>query len=143
MAGNVRAPKNRLPPDLFRRFALKRSCLLVRMPDPRRGHWMDVQPLGKSLCFLKSHWCVMLKDRPRIERQLTIAQQQVSSCEAKLATEGVTGKARSKNPLWRMLNADYRQLKRRLIAVAAIESRESAAAQRKADKAAGVEPAEA
>ncbi len=85
----------------------------------------------------------MLKDRPRIERQLTIAQQQVSTCEAKLATEGVTGKARSKNPLWRMLNADYRQLKRRLIAVAAVESRESAAAQRKADRAAGVEPVEA
>ena len=85
----------------------------------------------------------MLKDRPRIERQLTIAQQQLSACEAKLATDGVTGKARNKNPLWRMLNADYRQLRRRLIAVAALEKRESDAAQRKADKAAGVETVEA
>ena len=85
----------------------------------------------------------MLKDRPRIERQLTLAQQQLSSCEATLATGGVTGKARSKNPLWRMLNAEYRQLRRRLIAVAALEKREADAAQRKADKAAGVEAVEA
>jgi hypothetical protein len=81
----------------------------------------------------------MLKDRPRIERQLTIAQQKLSACESQLASAGVTDKkARQKNAVWRHLNADLRQLKRRLIAVAAVESREAAAAQRKADKAAGV-----
>ncbi len=81
----------------------------------------------------------MLKDRSRIERQLTMAQQQLSACEAKLAAEGVTGKARNKNAVWRHVNADYRQLRRRLNAVAALEAREAAAVQRKAEKASGVE----
>ncbi len=45
------------------------------------------------------------------------------------------GKQKSKDPKWRHLNADARQLKRRLLAVAAIEEREAAAAQRKAEKA--------
>ncbi|HQX49803.1 MAG TPA: hypothetical protein PLR25_07835 [Planctomycetaceae bacterium] len=84
----------------------------------------------------------MLKDRSRIERQLTFSQQQLSDVEAKLATDGVTGKARTKNPVWRKLSADHRQLKRRLYAVAAVEKREAEAAQRKADKAAGVEAVE-
>ena len=83
----------------------------------------------------------MIKDRTRIERQLTMAQQQLSACEAKLAGDGITGKARSKNAVWRHVNADYRQLKRRLIAVAAVEAREAAAAQRKAEKANPVEEA--
>lgn len=78
----------------------------------------------------------MLKDRSRIERQLTKAQQQLSACETKLASEGVTGKARGKNAVWRSLNADYRQLKRRLNAVAALEAREAGVVQRKAEKAA-------
>ena len=78
----------------------------------------------------------MLKDRSRIERQLTKAQQQLSACETKLASEGVTGKARGKNAVWRSLNADYRQLKRRLNAVAALEAREAGVIQRKAEKAA-------
>ena len=84
----------------------------------------------------------MLKDRTRIERQLTFSQQQLSVVEAKLATDGVTGKARGKNPVWRKLSAEHRQLRRRLYAVAAIEKREAEAAQRKADKANGVEAAE-
>ena len=49
----------------------------------------------------------MLKDRSRIERQLTKAQQQLTACETKLASEGVTGKARGKNAVWRLLNADF------------------------------------
>jgi len=81
----------------------------------------------------------MLKDRSRIERQLTFSQQQLSVIEAKLETGGVTGKARGKNPVWRKLSAEHRQLKRRLYAVAAVEKREAEAAQRKADKANGVE----
>lgn len=75
----------------------------------------------------------MLKDRTRIERQLTLSQEKLSACEAKLAGEGVTGKARGKNATWRHLNADYRQLKRRLGAVSALEAREAAAAQKKAE----------
>lgn len=85
----------------------------------------------------------MLKDRSRIERQLTKAQQQLTACETKLASEGVTGKARGKNAVWRLLNADYRQLKRRLNAVAALEAREAGVVQRKAEKAAAAEAVEA
>jgi hypothetical protein len=85
----------------------------------------------------------MLKDRSRIERQLTKAQQQLSACETKLASEGVTGKARGKNAVWRLLNAGYRQLRRRLIAVAALETREAGVIQRKAEKAAAAEAVEA
>jgi hypothetical protein len=85
----------------------------------------------------------MLKDRSRIERQLTMAQQQMSVCEAKLAADGITGKARNKNAVWRRVNADYRQLKRRLIAVAALEAREAAAVQRKTEKANAPEAVEA
>ena len=84
----------------------------------------------------------MLKDRTRIERQLTFSQQQLSTIEAKLATDGVTGKARAKNPVWRKVSADHRQLKRRLYAVVAVEKREAEAAQRKAEKASGVEAAD-
>ena len=80
----------------------------------------------------------MLKDRSRIERQLTFSQQQLSVIEANLETDGVTGKARTKNPVWRKLSAEHRQLRRRLYAVAALEKREADAAQRKADKANGV-----
>jgi hypothetical protein len=85
----------------------------------------------------------MLKDRPRIERQLIIAQQQLSQCEAQLASAGVTGKARSRNALWRQLNANCRQLKRRLIAVGAVETREAGLEQRRAEKDAAVATAEA
>ncbi len=85
----------------------------------------------------------MLKDRSRIERQLTMAQQQLTACETKLATDGITGKARGKNAVWRLLNAGYRQLKRRLNAVAAVEEREAAVLQRKAEKANATETVEA
>ena len=92
---------------------------------------------------LEYFWCVMLNDRPRIERQLSLSQHELSACEAKLAAEGVTGKAKSKNATWRHLNAGYRQLKRRLLAVAALEAREAAAYQRRAEKAGAAEAVQA
>jgi hypothetical protein len=55
----------------------------------------------------------------------------------------VTGKAKSKNATWRHLNAGYRQLKRRLLAVAALEAREAAADQRRAEKAGAAEAVQA
>jgi hypothetical protein len=76
----------------------------------------------------------MQKDRNRIERQLEVAKQGVSGREKQLEVAGITGKQRAKDPVWRHLNADYRQLRRRLMAVAAIEERESAAARKKAEK---------
>lgn len=76
----------------------------------------------------------MIKDRPRIERQLSLAKQELSACESKLAAAGVTGKELKKNAVWRHLNAEFRQLKRRLLAVAAVEEREAAVVQRRAEK---------
>ena len=76
----------------------------------------------------------MQKDRNRIERQLELAKQGVSNREKQLEAAGVAGKQRAKDPLWRHLNADYRQLRRRLLAVVAIEEREAVAIQRKAEK---------
>ncbi len=76
----------------------------------------------------------MQKDRNRIERQLEVAKQNVLAFEKQLESAGVTGKQRSKDPKWRHLNGDYRQLRRRLLAVKAIEDREAAALQKKAEK---------
>jgi hypothetical protein len=76
----------------------------------------------------------MQKDRNRIERQLELAKQGVSNREKQLEAAGVTGKHKAKDPLWRHLNADFRQLRRRLLAVVAIEEREAAAIQKKAEK---------
>jgi hypothetical protein len=84
----------------------------------------------------------MLKDRTRIERQLALSQQKLSAYETQLSGQGVTGKAKGRNATWRHLNGDYRQLKRRLLAVAALEAREAAAVQRKAELAAAGESAE-
>ena len=85
----------------------------------------------------------MKKDRTRIERQLELAKKTLDTCEKSLQAAGVTGKQMSKDTKWRSLNADYRQLRRRLLAVVAIEEREAAAAQRKAEKLSGAAAAEA
>ncbi len=84
----------------------------------------------------------MLKDRTRIERQLSLSQQQLSAWETQLEQQGVTGKAKSRNATWRHLNADHRQLKRRLHAVAALEAREAAVVQRRTEKEAAAQSAE-
>jgi hypothetical protein len=83
---------------------------------------------------LNFSWWDMQKDRKRIERQLEQAKQTLATHEKQLEAQGVTGKQKSKDPKWRHLNADARQLKRRLLAVVAIEAREAAAIQRKAEK---------
>ncbi len=72
-------------------------------------------------------------DRLRIERQLKLAQDNLSQWEKQLGTDA---KACRKNAKWRSLDADVRTLKRRLQAVGAVEEREAAAEQRKAEKAA-------
>ncbi len=76
----------------------------------------------------------MLKDRSRIERQLSVSKQKLSAFESQLADRGVTGKAKSRDAVWRHLNANYRQLRRRLIAVEGVEAREAAALQARAEK---------
>ncbi len=85
----------------------------------------------------------MQKDRNRIERQLELSKQKLSACEGRLEAAGVTGRQRNKDTKWRQLNADYRQLRRRLLAVKAIEDRESAAIQKKAEKQTAAEAVEA
>lgn len=75
-----------------------------------------------------------LMDRLRIERQLKLAQENLSQWEKQLDAQDE--KARRKNAKWRALDGDVRALKRRLIAVGTIEEREAAAEQRKTEKAA-------
>ena len=73
-------------------------------------------------------------DRQRIERQLKLAQEKLSQWVKQLDAQKIEEKARTRNARWRSLDADVRQLKRRLIAIGAIEEREVAAEQRKAEK---------
>ncbi|MCH2210137.1 MAG: hypothetical protein MK110_02465 [Fuerstiella sp.] len=73
-------------------------------------------------------------DRQRIERQLKLAQEKLSQWVKQLDAQKVDEKTRRRNAKWRSLDADVRQLKRRLIAIGAIEEREVAAEQRKAEK---------
>ena len=70
-------------------------------------------------------------DRERIERQLKLAEQKLADWEKKRDGDNVAADARRKNPKWRSLDADLRALKRRLGAVAGIEEREAAAAERR------------
>ena len=73
-------------------------------------------------------------DRQRIERQLKLAQENLSQWVKQLDADKVEEKLRKKNAKWRSLDADVRTLKRRLLAVGAVEERESAAEQRRAEK---------
>jgi hypothetical protein len=83
-----------------------------------------------------SSYRIVSMDRQRIERQLKLAQENLSVWERQLDADKVEATARKKNAKWRSLDADVRSLKRRLIAVGGIEEREAAAEQRKAEKAA-------
>ena len=74
-------------------------------------------------------------DRERIERQLTLAQEDLAKWVKQLDADKVEPAARKKNAKWRSLDSDMRALKRRINAVKAIEEREVAAEQRKAEKA--------
>ena len=83
-------------------------------------------------------------DRERIERQLKLAQQELAAWESALDKQKVAAEARGKNTKWRKLDADRRAIVRRLNAVKAVEEREAAALERKAQKESGevVEAAE-
>jgi len=73
-------------------------------------------------------------DRERIERQLKLAEKQQADWEKTLTNDKVDAKEWRRNAKWRHLDAGTRALKRRIIAVKAIEDREAEAAQRKADR---------
>ncbi len=70
--------------------------------------------------------------RSSIERQLTKAETALGARVSVLDSQGVDEKSRRRDPKWRQLDANRRQLKRRLIAVAAVEQREQDCAARKA-----------
>jgi len=74
-------------------------------------------------------------DRERIERQLKLAQEDLAQCEKQLDADKVDPANRKKNAKWRSLEADVRMFKRRINAIKAVEEREAAAEQRKAEKA--------
>lgn len=73
--------------------------------------------------------------RSSIERQLTQAEADLSTRVSDLDVQGVEEKARRRDPRWRQLDAHRRQLRRRLIAVSAIEEREKECAVRKSEAA--------
>ena len=75
-------------------------------------------------------------DRQRIERQLKLAQENLSQWVRKLDADNVEEKSRKRDAKWRSLDADVRALRRRMIAVSAIEEREAAAEQRKVERSA-------
>jgi hypothetical protein len=70
--------------------------------------------------------------RSQLERQITAAQEDLAGWEKTLDGRGVDAAARKKEPKWRHLDANLRQLKTRLYAVKAIEEREKDVAERKA-----------
>ncbi|MFK7817862.1 MAG: hypothetical protein AB8G99_04045 [Planctomycetaceae bacterium] len=74
--------------------------------------------------------------RPQLERQITTAQEDLAAWEKTLDERGVAADKRKKEPKWRHLDANLRQLKTRLYAVKAIEEREKDVAERKAAAAA-------
>ena len=70
--------------------------------------------------------------RAQLERQLATATDDLTAWEKKLDEKGVAKDPRKKEPMSRKLHATRRQLKTRLVAVAAVEAREAAVAERKA-----------
>ena len=78
-------------------------------------------------------------DRARIERQVKLAEQKLADWVKKLDGDKVAADQRPKNPKWRSLDADVRQLKRRLLALQQVEEREAAAIERKNQAAAAAD----
>lgn len=74
--------------------------------------------------------------RDQLERQIEAAKEHVVAWEKTLDERGVAAADRRKEPKWRHLDANRRQLVTRLYAVAAIEQREKDVAERKAAAAA-------
>ena len=79
---------------------------------------------------------VMPQKRAQLERQIETAKEHLATWEKTLDERGVAADARKKEPKWRHLDANRRQLITRLRAVQAVEEREKAAAERKAAAAA-------
>ena len=70
-------------------------------------------------------------DRERIERQVKLAAQNLADCEKQMDKDKVDPAQRRKSPKWRHFDADLHAVKRRLLAVKAVEEREAAALERR------------
>lgn len=75
----------------------------------------------------------------RIQRQLKLAEEVLAGWVSKMDADKIPADQRKKNAKWRSLDADVRALKRRAIAVKAIEQREADAIARKAEATAAAE----
>jgi hypothetical protein len=71
--------------------------------------------------------------RSSLERQLQQASADLESFTKSLDAQGVAAGDRRSLPKWRTLNARCTQLRSRLAAVAAVESRDEETARRKAE----------
>ncbi len=74
--------------------------------------------------------------RPVLERSLSFATENLTKLVKVLESRGVEVKAYKRDPKWRELNAQCRQIRRRINAVSAIEARDAECVRLKAEKAA-------
>jgi len=65
----------------------------------------------------------MALDRAVLERQLSDIKNRLTACEQALASAGIPADGLVRQPSWRHLDADRRQVARRLRAAAAVEQR--------------------
>jgi hypothetical protein len=72
--------------------------------------------------------------RHTLETQLARASAALVDCEKRLDQNGIASDARLRHPKWRNLDAHCRQLRRRLLAVGTIETRNQELIQKKEAK---------
>ena len=75
--------------------------------------------------------------RAKLERQLELATQTLQARTKRLDSDGVDAKRRGLDPKWRTLNAECRQLRRRLKAADQITARDEDVKRRKNEKESG------
>jgi hypothetical protein len=76
-------------------------------------------------------------DRTILERQLALAQSELTACESTLSGSGTEQGEFKRDPQWRSLNARRRQIATRLQSAGKIEKRNADLEQRRAAKASG------
>lgn len=80
--------------------------------------------------------------RAKLERQLQLAAQTLEARTKRLDSDGVDAKQRGLDPKWRTLNAQCRQLRRRLKAADQITARDEEVKRRKEQGSGGDEASE-
>lgn len=72
--------------------------------------------------------------RDTLERQLAQATEDLDKRVKELDAKGVASELRKRDPMWRHFNARCRQVRRRLLALAAVVARDEECVRRKAEK---------